>query len=102
MLPHHLPRRWFHTHGMASAHNKWMVQIPRAFPGMNVPSFQTVLDNLFLPLWEVSIDPRTDPILGPPPPPTLPPSAAADVVVHIELRPHPWSAPHSLITDVVG
>eukprot|EP00667_Euglena_gracilis_P000451 EG_transcript_451 len=56
--------QWFHTHGMGCVHNKWMVQIPRAFHNMKgLGSFQALLENIFMPLWEVSIDPRIDPIL---------------------------------------
>ena len=34
--------KWFHIHGMGCSHNKWMVQIPRAFPGLldKVGNFQ--------------------------------------------------------------
>eukprot|EP00997_Jenningsia_sp_PLL12_P003050 NODE_154_length_2354_cov_70.266377_g134_i0.p1 GENE.NODE_154_length_2354_cov_70.266377_g134_i0~~NODE_154_length_2354_cov_70.266377_g134_i0.p1 ORF type:complete len:476 (-),score=189.58 NODE_154_length_2354_cov_70.266377_g134_i0:234-1661(-) len=58
---------WFHTHGMASKHNKWLVQIPRAYNVVRksgkVASFGELLKNLFQPLWEVSINPNSNPIL---------------------------------------
>eukprot|EP00906_Rhabdomonas_costata_P018325 RCo026762 len=58
---------WFHTHGMASKHNKWLVQLPRAYTGLvrskAIKSFGELLENFFLPLWEVSMDPNSNPIL---------------------------------------
>eukprot|EP01012_Entosiphon_sulcatum_P012156 TRINITY_DN17591_c0_g1_i1.p1 TRINITY_DN17591_c0_g1~~TRINITY_DN17591_c0_g1_i1.p1 ORF type:complete len:1308 (+),score=190.02 TRINITY_DN17591_c0_g1_i1:456-4379(+) len=58
---------WFHTHGMASKHNKWLIQVPRAYHVIHasgkVRNFGEVLSNLFIPLWEVSIDPHRNPIL---------------------------------------
>eukprot|EP01063_Lacrimia_lanifica_P032145 TRINITY_DN5441_c0_g1_i3.p1 TRINITY_DN5441_c0_g1~~TRINITY_DN5441_c0_g1_i3.p1 ORF type:complete len:1170 (+),score=431.91 TRINITY_DN5441_c0_g1_i3:179-3688(+) len=58
---------WFDTHGMACTHNKWMVQVPRIYPIFRkhgaVSSFQDLLTNVFKPLWEVSINPSSDPKL---------------------------------------
>eukprot|EP01064_Diplonema_japonicum_P027334 TRINITY_DN3934_c1_g1_i1.p1 TRINITY_DN3934_c1_g1~~TRINITY_DN3934_c1_g1_i1.p1 ORF type:complete len:1503 (+),score=153.90 TRINITY_DN3934_c1_g1_i1:24-4532(+) len=58
---------WFDTHGMASVHNKWMIQVPRIYPIFRkigaINSFQGLLSNIFEPLWKVSLDPASDPKL---------------------------------------
>ncbi|ORC85456.1 putative adenosine monophosphate deaminase [Trypanosoma theileri] len=58
---------WFDTHGMASVHNKWMVQVPRIYSYLrkrgNVHSFAEYLENVFKPLWAVSLHPSKDPRL---------------------------------------
>lgn len=56
---------WFDTHGMASKHNKWIIQIPRVyrvFRSNNViGSFHQFLFNIFKPLWEASLHPAKYP-----------------------------------------
>eukprot|EP01062_Namystynia_karyoxenos_P040368 TRINITY_DN2944_c0_g1_i1.p1 TRINITY_DN2944_c0_g1~~TRINITY_DN2944_c0_g1_i1.p1 ORF type:complete len:1806 (+),score=491.12 TRINITY_DN2944_c0_g1_i1:681-5420(+) len=58
---------WFDSHGMGHPHNKWMVQVPRIYQifrkNGSVKSFGQVLENIFSPLWEVSVDPAKDPKL---------------------------------------
>jgi len=58
---------WFATHGMASRANKFMVQIPRIYhvyrKAKELRCFADLLDNIFVPLWEVSINPASDPTL---------------------------------------
>eukprot|EP00759_Apiculatamorpha_spiralis_P056833 PhF_6_TR8311/c0_g2_i2/m.12870/K01490/AMPD; AMP deaminase len=50
---------WFDTNGVSSPHNKWMIQVPRIYPLMKkagaITSFGQLLQNVFEPLWEVSI-----------------------------------------------
>ena len=59
---------WFDTHGMASKHNKWMVQVPRVYSvfrkmGNSIGSFGQYLQNIFKPLWEASLHPASHPRL---------------------------------------
>lgn len=58
---------WFDTHGMASVHNRWMVQIPRIYGYLRecgkVQSFTEYIENIFKPLWTVSLHPSKDPRL---------------------------------------
>eukprot|EP00667_Euglena_gracilis_P000645 EG_transcript_646 len=55
---------WYDVHGMWHRHNRWLVQVPRIYPVLHaagaVHSFSELLANVFLPLWEVSIDPSKD------------------------------------------
>ncbi len=58
---------WVMSHGLISAENKWMIQIPRIFNvyaslGM-LENFGQMLDNIFRPLFEVSCNPECDPLL---------------------------------------
>ena len=59
--------RWFANNGMASISNKFLIQIPRIYHVYRkrgeVTSFAEFLDNIFRPLWNVSIDPMLDPEL---------------------------------------
>ena len=59
--------QWFDTHGMASNHNKWMVQVPRIYKIFrkhgSITSFQELISNVFEPLWAVSVNPASDPKL---------------------------------------
>ena len=52
---------WFDTHGMASNSNHWMIQIPRIYSYLHrkgtVKNFAEYLNNIFKPLWEVSLHP---------------------------------------------
>ena len=59
---------WFATHGMASNHNKWIIQVPRVtytvFRKMGaIGSFGQYLANIFQPLWEASLHPGKHPRL---------------------------------------
>ncbi|KAH8604123.1 putative Adenosine AMP deaminase [Trypanosoma vivax] len=58
---------WFDTHGMASVHNQWMVQIPRIYSYLRkrgkVQSFAEYIENIFKPLWTVSLHPSKNPRL---------------------------------------
>lgn len=58
---------WFDTHGMSSSHNQWMVQIPRIYGYLRkkgkVSSFAEYIENIFKPLWSVSLHPNKDPRL---------------------------------------
>lgn len=58
---------WFDTHGMSSSHNQWMIQIPRIYGYLRkkhkVSCFAEYLENIFRPLWSVSLHPHKDPRL---------------------------------------
>ncbi len=59
--------RWVVRHRLASRNVRWMIQIPRLYElykqqGL-ITTFQDMLDNIFMPLWEVSINPGVDPEL---------------------------------------
>ncbi|KAK4534250.1 hypothetical protein CDCA_CDCA01G0275 [Cyanidium caldarium] len=58
---------WFRRHRIYSDNARWLVQIPRLFgayfqAGL-LQSFQEMLDNIFLPLFEVTQDPQSHPEL---------------------------------------
>lgn len=59
--------KWVVANRVYSANIRWLVQIPRLYnvhKGLgNVESFQDMLDNIFVPLFRVSIDPSVDPDL---------------------------------------
>ena len=59
--------RWVVRHRLVSRNIRWMIQIPRLYElykqqGL-ITTFQDMLDNIFMPLWEVSINPGSDPEL---------------------------------------
>eukprot|EP00744_Colponema_vietnamica_P011343 GILI01015954.1.p1 GENE.GILI01015954.1~~GILI01015954.1.p1 ORF type:complete len:662 (-),score=114.62 GILI01015954.1:19-1860(-) len=58
---------WFDTHGMAGQNNQWMVQIPRIYGYLRkhdkVTNFAQFLENIFNPLWQVSLRPSENPRL---------------------------------------
>jgi AMP deaminase len=58
---------WFINNGIHSENAVWLIQLPRlynVYKSMGtVTSFQNILDNLFIPLFEVSIDPNSHPQL---------------------------------------
>ena len=59
--------QWVMGHGLVSSYNKWMIQIPRIFNvyatlGM-LENFEQMIDNIFRPLFEVSCNPDSDPLL---------------------------------------
>ncbi|ORC87328.1 putative AMP deaminase, putative,adenosine monophosphate deaminase-like protein [Trypanosoma theileri] len=55
---------WFDRYGMASSQNRWMVCIPRQYRRLRqkgvVRNFGEYLDNIFQPLWEISLHPAKD------------------------------------------
>ncbi|XP_068452964.1 AMP deaminase 1 [Clinocottus analis] len=55
---------WFVKHRVYSPHLKWMIQIPRIydiFRGRNfVPHFGKMLENIFLPVFQATIDPQSN------------------------------------------
>eukprot|EP00663_Eupelagonemidae_sp_cell21sb_P008811 gene8811-6810_t len=57
--------KWVTRHGMLLTHNRWMIQIPRLYvmwkKNAFVGSFDDVLKNIFMPLWDVTLDPTSDP-----------------------------------------
>lgn len=59
--------RWVVRNGLFSRNVRWMIQIPRLYhvyraSGL-VANFQEMIDNIFLPLFRVTVDPRSDPDL---------------------------------------
>eukprot|EP01094_Clydonella_sp_ATCC50884_P001547 TRINITY_DN11159_c0_g1_i1.p1 TRINITY_DN11159_c0_g1~~TRINITY_DN11159_c0_g1_i1.p1 ORF type:complete len:1275 (+),score=439.06 TRINITY_DN11159_c0_g1_i1:252-4076(+) len=60
--------RWVEDNGLYHEVNKWAVQIPRIYPIFRklgkVKCFQDVLDNIFLPLFAVTENPDSDPVLA--------------------------------------
>ncbi|KAJ8395126.1 hypothetical protein AAFF_G00035820 [Aldrovandia affinis] len=59
---------WFNRHRVFSPYLKWMIQIPRIydiFRGRNfVPHFGKMLENIFLPVFQATIDPQSHPELS--------------------------------------
>lgn len=60
--------RWVIQNDLHSGSNvKWMIQIPRLYDSLHrasvVPSFETFLENIFGPLFDVTVNPKADPIL---------------------------------------
>ncbi|EAN80520.1 AMP deaminase, putative [Trypanosoma equiperdum] len=55
---------WFDRYGMASRQNRWMISLPRCYRRLRqqgiVRNFGEYLDNIFQPLWEVSLHPAKD------------------------------------------
>ncbi|KEG09152.1 putative AMP deaminase, putative,adenosine monophosphate deaminase-like protein [Trypanosoma grayi] len=55
---------WFDRYGMASPQNRWMVSLPRQYRRLRqqgvVRNFGEYLDNIFQPLWEISLHPAKD------------------------------------------
>ena len=60
--------RWIQAHGLACANNRWMIQIPRLYniyhKNGTIRNFQQMLDNIFTPLFEVTMDPSSHPELA--------------------------------------
>ena len=60
---------WVCDHELYHENVRWMIQIPRLWSAFkesntpNLPTFQTLLDNIFRPLFAVTIDPSVDPKL---------------------------------------
>ena len=59
--------RWVWVHRLASPNVRWLIQVPRLYEVYKktgqIDSFQDMLDNLFLPLFKVSVDPSSNPML---------------------------------------
>ncbi|CCV00218.1 unnamed protein product [Malassezia sympodialis ATCC 42132] len=59
--------RWVVDHRLFSANVRWLIQVPRLYEvykaNGNVTHFQDLLDNVFRPLFEVTLDPSTHPQL---------------------------------------
>ncbi|KAG8002883.1 AMP deaminase 1 [Nibea albiflora] len=59
---------WFVKHRVYSPNLKWMIQVPRIydiFRGRNfVPHFGKMLENIFLPVFQATIDPQSNPDLS--------------------------------------
>ena len=59
--------KWVNGFGLISPNNRWMIQIPRLYniykKNKSVANFQQMLDNIFVPLFEVTIDPESHPEL---------------------------------------
>ncbi|KAL7884686.1 hypothetical protein AOLI_G00074560 [Acnodon oligacanthus] len=59
---------WFIKHRVYSPNLKWMIQVPRIydiFRGRNfVPHFGKMLENIFLPVFQATIDPHANPELS--------------------------------------
>eukprot|EP00760_Papus_ankaliazontas_P001893 PhM_4_TR10722/c0_g1_i1/m.13102/K01490/AMPD; AMP deaminase len=58
---------WFATYGVASPANRWVIQVPRIYPVLKsvnkVQNFAELMENIFRPLWEVTLNPQSDPKL---------------------------------------
>ncbi|CAG01709.1 unnamed protein product, partial [Tetraodon nigroviridis] len=59
---------WFVKHRVFSPNLKWMIQVPRIydiFRGRNfIPHFGKMLENIFLPVFQATIDPQSNPDLS--------------------------------------
>ena len=58
---------WIVDHELYSPHNRWLIQVPRLY-GMyqssrSLRTFGEMLDNIFVPLFEVTNDPSSHPKL---------------------------------------
>lgn len=59
---------WWSSHGMSHRTNRWIVQVPRIYDIYkkegSIASFAELLENIFAPLWEVTLRPASDSILA--------------------------------------
>jgi AMP deaminase len=59
--------KWFYNFRLAHPNVRWLIQIPRLYHiyrrAGQVNNFQELLDNIFLPLFEISMDPHVSPEL---------------------------------------
>uniref|UniRef100_A0A8C9RU62 AMP deaminase n=2 Tax=Scleropages formosus TaxID=113540 RepID=A0A8C9RU62_SCLFO len=59
--------KWAVRHGVYSDNVRWLIQVPRLFDVYHtkkqLANFQEMLENIFLPLFEVTVDPRSHPEL---------------------------------------
>jgi AMP deaminase len=55
---------WFDRYGMSSPQNRWMISLPRSYrklkQGKLVKNFGEMIDNIFKPLWQISLFPASD------------------------------------------
>ena len=55
---------WFDRYGMASPQNRWMISLPRSYRKLKqnklVKNFGEFIDNIFKPLWQISLFPASD------------------------------------------
>lgn len=60
--------RWVVDHNLFHPNVKWMIQIPRLYAVYKknklITSFQDMLDNIFEPLFEITMNPEKDPKLS--------------------------------------
>jgi len=58
---------WFYNNRLAHPNVRWLIQIPRLYynyrKAKEVSSFQELLENIFMPLFEVTNDPESNPAL---------------------------------------
>ncbi|PWU99350.1 putative AMP deaminase [Trypanosoma cruzi] len=56
--------QWFDRYGMASSQNRWMINLPRQYRRLRqegaVRNFGEYIDNIFQPLWKISLHPAED------------------------------------------
>lgn len=59
--------KWVKQHGLKCPNNRWMIQIPRLYniyhKNGTINNFQEMLSNIFIPLFEATIDPSSHPEL---------------------------------------
>mmetsp|Transcript_101251 Transcript_101251/g.201180 ORF Transcript_101251/g.201180 Transcript_101251/m.201180 type:complete len:753 (+) Transcript_101251:3-2261(+) len=57
--------RWVLSNKLLSPNNRWMIQVPRLYSVYKatgqISSFQDMLDNIFVPLFEATLDPESHP-----------------------------------------
>lgn len=60
--------KWVQTHELKCPQNRWMIQIPRLYniyrSNKTIKNFQEMLDNIFIPLFEVTLNPSSHPELN--------------------------------------
>lgn len=63
----HRLSKWLVRHKLYSAHVRWMIQIPRLYAVYKkqgfINNFQEMIDNIFRPLFDITINPTIDPYL---------------------------------------
>merc|ERR1719353_2620966 len=59
---------WVMDNKLISRNNRWMIQVPRLYAVYHasglISCFQDMLDNIFLPIFECTVNPETDPMLA--------------------------------------
>ena len=59
--------RWFYVNRLSHSNVRWLIQVPRLYhiykKSGEVKNFEELLDNIFAPLYAVSIDPGSNPAL---------------------------------------
>jgi len=60
--------KWVMSNQLVSPNNRWMIQIPRLYniykKNGSIENFQQMLDNIFIPLFEVTLNPESHPELA--------------------------------------